>query len=179
MKKNVVVFGLIAGAIVSAVMAVSMVAYAASPEMKLGNGSMVIGYLSMLVAFSMIYVAIKNFRDKQNGGTISFGKAFKIGFFIALIGSTMYVIVWAFIYHFYLPNFMELYADNAIKQAAKTSTPTEMQAMKDEMTKYKELYKSPLFFTLMTYAEILPVGLLVSLIAALILKRKEAIIASD
>ena len=36
----------------------------------------------------------------------------------------------------------------------------------------RNMYKSPLMFTLMTYAEIFPVGLIVSLIAAIILKKK-------
>lgn len=179
MKKSVLVFGLIGGVIVSSVMAVSMAVYSAYPEMKLGNGSMMIGYLSMLVAFSMIYVAIKNYRDKQNAGMIGFGKAFRMGFFISLIASTMYVIAWAVIYHFLMPDFMDLYIDNMIKQAAATATPSELKLKMEEMEKYKEMYKSPLFFTLMTYAEILPVGLLVTLISAAILKRKEIVIASD
>jgi hypothetical protein len=34
------------------------------------------------------------------------------------------------------------------------------------------MYKSTVFVILMTYAEILPVGLIISLISALILKRK-------
>ena len=175
MKKNVLVFGLIAGVVVSLTMAVGMITMSKTHKCEMGTGSMVIGYLSMLVAFSLIYVAVKNFRDKQNGGLISFGKAFKMGLFISLIASPMYVIVWAFVYHFYMPDFMDKYAAQMIESAKATASAAEVQQKIAEMDKYKELYKSPLFFALMTYAEILPVGLLVSLITGLILKRREVV----
>ncbi len=173
MKKNVLVFGLISGAVVSLTMAISMISLSKNHKCELGNGTMVIGYLSMLVAFSLIYVAVKNYRDKQNGGLISFGKAFTMGLFIALIASTMYVIVWAFVYHYFMPDFMDRYAAQMIESAKATANAAELQVKIAEMDKYKEMYKNPLFFALMTYAEILPVGLLVSLITGFILKRKE------
>jgi flagellar biosynthesis protein FliQ len=172
MKKNVLVFGLISGLVVSLTMAISMLTVNNNPEIELGNTSLIVGYLSMLVAFSLIYVAVKNFRDKQNNGLISFGKAFLMGLYICLIASTMYVIVWAFIYNVYMPDFMDKYSEQMLKAARATGTPAEIQEKTAEMAKYKELYKSPFFFTLMTYAEIIPVGLLVSLITALLLKKR-------
>ena len=117
MKKNVLVFGLISGLVVSTLMAISMVTMYNNPDAGHGGGSMIIGYLSMLVAFSLIFVAVKNYRDKQNGGVISFGKAFKIGLLIALIGSTMYVIMWALLYNFYMPDFMDRYCAQMIENA--------------------------------------------------------------
>ena len=174
MKKNVLVFGSIAGLIVSILMAISMITMYNNPGIGHGGGSMIIGYLSMLVAFSLIFVAVKNYRDKQNGGVISFGKAFKIGLLIALIGSTMYVIMWALLYNLYMPDFMERYCTQMIENAKPTSTPAQIQELTEQMNTQKEMYKNPLFFVLFTYFEILPVGLLVSLIAALILKRKKA-----
>jgi hypothetical protein len=133
---------------------------------------MLIGYLSMLIAFSLIFVAVKTYRDKQNGGVISFGSALKMGLLIALIASTMYVISWALVYNLYLPDFMDKYVESMIKQAK----PEELQAVTKQAQEYKNMYKNPLMFTFMTYMEILPVGLIVSLITALILKRKTAVI---
>ena len=174
MKKNVLVFGLIAGLIVSTLMAISMITMYNNPGIGHGAGSMVVGYLSMLVAFSLIFVAVRNYRDKQNGGVISFGKAFKIGLLIALIGSTMYVIMWALLYNFYMPDFMDRYCAQMIENSKASSTPAELKQLTDQLNTQKEMYKNPLFFVLFTYFEIFPVGLLVSLIAALILKRKTA-----
>ncbi len=170
MKKNVLVFGSIAGIIVSALMAMSLLYYHYNPDFK---GGMIVGYASMLIAFSFIYVAIKNFRDKYNDGLISFGKAFKIGLYIALIGSTFYVVIWAFEFHFFMPDFMEKYSKQVVDDLIKSgATQTAIDAQVAEMGKYKEMYKNPLFFALFTYMEILPVGLLVTIISALILKKK-------
>lgn len=172
MKKNVIVFGLAAGFVVSITMSIGMITASKNPNAEHGNVSMMIGYLSMLVAFSLIYVAVKNYRDKKNNGVVSFGKAFLIGLLISLIASTMYVVTWAFLYHFYLPDFMDKYTSQMLEAAKATSTPAQLAEKTKEMNNYKELYKSPVFFTLMTYAEILPVGLLVSIITALLLKKK-------
>ena len=176
MKKNVLVFGSIAGLIVSTLMAISMVTMYNNPDIGHGGGSMIVGYLSMLVAFSLIFVAVKNYRDKQNGGVISFGKAFTIGLLIALIGSTMYVIMWALLYNFYMPDFMERYCAQMIENAKASSTPAKLKELTEQLNTQKEMYKNPVYFVLFTYFEIFPVGLLVSLIAALILKRKTAIV---
>lgn len=173
MKKNVLVFGLISGLVVSTLMAISMVTMYNNPDTGHGGGSMIIGYLSMLVAFSLIFVAVKNYRDKQNGGVISFGQAFKMGLLIALIGSTLYVIMWALLYNFYMPDFMDKYCAQMLESAKPTSTPAELQKLTEQMNTQKEMYKNPVYFVLFTYMEILPVGLIVALVTALILKRKQ------
>src|SRR5215210_8859754 len=100
MQKNILVYGLIAGLLVSIFM-LSSVNYLSHCEGNVDyDTSMLIGYASMLISFSLVFVGIRNYRDKYNGGVISFGKAFKIGIIIVLIASTMYVITWL-IYYFY------------------------------------------------------------------------------
>lgn len=172
MKRIVLICGLLAGLVASATMAISMTACYKNPNAHVSSSSMVIGYLSMLIAFSLIFVAVKNYRDKHLNGHISFGKAFKIGLFISLIGSTMYVITWAILYNYFMPDFMEVYGAQMIREAERSGNAATIQKSIEEVKGYKEMYKNPLFFSLMTYAEILPVGLLVSLITSLILKRK-------
>jgi Protein of unknown function (DUF4199) len=131
------------------------------------------GYTSMLIAFAFVFVGVKNYRDKFCNGTITFGAAFKTGLFITLIASTMYVITWMLLYHFLMPDYMEKYITHTIEQAkASGNSEVEIQAMITEMKPYQEMYKNPLFVMLLTYAEILPLGLIVTLISSFILKRK-------
>jgi small basic protein len=137
------------------------------------EGNMILGYATMLLAFSLIYVGIKTYRDKHNNGIISFGKAFKIGLYISLIASTIYVIVWLVDYHIFIPDFMDKYTTAVLAQTkAEGASRLELDKKAAEMAFFKEMYKNPLMIVLFTYAEILPVGLLVTLISALLLKRK-------
>ena len=175
MKKIVIVNGLIAGCIVGAMFFITMGIYH-----KNGNfdGGMWVGYASMLLAFSLIFVAIKNYRDKYNAGIISFGKAFKIGLLITLIASTIYVVAWLIDYYCFIPDFAEKYAASMLeKLKSGGANAAEIASKTKEMDSFITMYKNPLFVTLFTYAEILPVGLLITLIASLILKRKVKAVA--
>ena len=169
MKKTVLVYGIIAGLVVGGMMAFSTGYFCAKGDFE---GGMIYGYAAMILSFSMIFVGVKSFRDKQNGGTIRFGKAFQIGFFITLIASTIYVISWLINYYFFIPDFMDKYAVVMIDKAkASGITSAELAEKTADMEQMKQWYKNPLFVILMTYVEILPVGVIVSLISALILKR--------
>jgi len=169
MKKTVLVFGLISALVISGLMILFAIFGAYSHD-SLG---MVLGYASMLVALSFVFVGIKSYRDNYNGGLISFGKAFKVGLGIALIGSTMYVLTWLVIYYFFMPDFMDQYASHMIQQAqASGAGQAEIEKISAEMAGYKDMYKNPVFVILFTYMEVLPVALLITLISALILKRK-------
>ena len=170
MRRIILICGLIAGLIVSSTMVYSMILCYRSNKFE---GNMLLGYASMLIAFSMIFVGIRSYRNKYNQGVISFGKAFRIGLFIALVASSIYVIVWLIDYYLFIPDFMDRYTTHILNQAKSSgATEAEMATKTKEMAMYTDMYKNPLFVILLTYAEILPVGLIVSLISALILKRK-------
>jgi hypothetical protein len=173
MKRNILVFGVISGVIISTFMGISMALMSKSGEGG-GSSSMIIGFSAMAVAFSFIFVGIKNYRDKQNGGTITFGKAFLLGLMISLLASTIYVMTWAVEFHFFMPDFIDKYSAMQVKQiqASGLSGAALDEALKSiESTSYN--YKnSPFFFAMYTYMEILPVGIIITLISALILRRK-------
>ncbi len=147
-------------------------------DMEAGNTSMIIGFSAMIVAFSFIFVGIKNFRDKQNEGVITFGKGFILGLFMSLLASTMYVITWGVEFHFFMPDFMDKYSAIQIKQLQESGISGA--ELEDGIKKIESLnfnYKNNLIvFASYTYVEILPVGIVISLISALILKRKKSII---
>ncbi|RYE26115.1 MAG: DUF4199 domain-containing protein [Sphingobacteriales bacterium] len=171
MRKNILTFGVIAGLVVSVLMIISMVVQHGNDTF--GEGSMIWGYANMIVAFAFIFVAVKNFRDKYNGGVVSFGKAFQIGLFISLIASTFYVITWLIYYYNFIPDFMDKYAAVMLKKAAEKGTSAaELQKQVAEIDSMKQMYKNPVNVILFTYVEVFPVGLVMSLIAAFVLRRK-------
>lgn len=170
MKKNILVCGLIAGSIITIMMVISTAWAIKYGDFDHGE---IYGYTTMIIAFSLIFVGIKNFRDKYNNGVINFGKAFKIGFMISLIASTMYVITWLVDYYFFLTDFAEKYSAHMLdKLKASGASSAELAKKTVEMANFAKMYKNPFFNILMTYLEILPLGLLFALVAALVLKRK-------
>ena len=169
MKKNIIIYGLISGIIVSALMLFS-ISIITDYDIAL-----FVGYASMLIAFSLVFVGIRNYRDKYNDGVISFGKAFKIGIMIVLIASTIYAIAWLVDYFYFVPDYLEkLSAKMLDKLSAGGASQIEIDKQTKEMADLAVMYKNPFFNAMMTYMEILPVGLVVTLISSLILKRKTA-----
>lgn len=178
MKRNILVFGIISGLIVSAFMATSMAIMGCSASQGSMVTGMVIGFASMAVAFSFIFVAIKNYRDKQNGGVITFGKALVMGLLVSLIASTMYVITWGVEFHFFLPDFMDKFSAMQVKEAQESLSGTELEKTLKGIEEANFNYKNSIvYFAFATYMEILPVGVLITLISALILKRKKPVTA--
>jgi len=175
MKKNIIIYGLIAGIVVSILM-LSTTNYISHCEGNVDyDTSMLIGYASMLISFSLVFVGIRNYRDKYNEGVISFGKAFKIGIMIVLIASTIYVGAWLIDSFFFIPDFAEKYSAQTLdKLKASGASQLEIDKETKEMANFVRMYKNPFFNAAMTYVEILPVGLIVTLISSLILKRKAA-----
>jgi len=174
MKRNILVFGAISGVIVSSFMGISMAVMSSGSGGDHGSVSMIIGFSAMAVAFSFIFVGIKNYRDKQNGGTISFGKGVLLGLMISLVASTMYVLTWAVEFHYFLPDFIDKYSAMQVQQLHESGiTGAELdEAIKDIESAAYNYKNKPLFFAMYTYAEILPVGILITLISAVILRRK-------
>jgi hypothetical protein len=173
MKKNILIYGLTAGAVVSILM-LSITNYISHCEGSVDyDTSMFVGYAAMLMSFSLVFVGIRNYRNKYNLGLISFGKAFKIGILIVLIASTIYVISWLIAYFFFMPDFMDNFAINELnKLKAEGASQLEIEKKAKEMAEFATMYKNPFFNAMMTYVEILPVGIVVTLISSLILKRK-------
>jgi flagellar biosynthesis protein FliQ len=177
MKKNILIFGLISGLIVSAMMVSSVISCSKTGDFE---GNMVLGFTVMIIAFSFIFVAVKNYRDKFNNGVVTFGKAFQIGILVTLVASTMYVVSWLIVYYNFVPNFMEQYTAHEIKniQAEGLSAAETSEKIAD-MNKMREAYKNPIVVILYTYLEIFPIGLIIALISALILKRKDKSLPAD
>ena len=169
MKKIVLTFGLIAGAILSAMM------FATMPFIdKINpNRGMVIGYTTMVLAFLLVFFGIRSYRENIGNGRISFKRALGVGLLIMTIASICYVASWEFIYFKFLPDFAEKYEAHMIEGVRASGKPpqqieAELASMKNMMT----LYQNNIFFNLaITFLEPLPVGLVMTLISALILRR--------
>jgi hypothetical protein len=173
MRKIVLTFGLIASAILASMMAVSVPLHLQG-KISTGNAE-ILGYSSMVLAFLMVFVGIRTYREKIGGGTITFGRAFKVGILITLVTATVYVVTWEIIYYNFLPDFGEKYAAMSLAELrAGGASAAEMATATQKMDAFQKLYANPFINIGMTFMEIFPVGLLVTLISAAILRRKTA-----
>lgn len=175
MGKVIITFGLIAGLIVSVMMFITMpMAF----EGNLDNGEL-IGYATMVIALSSIFFAVKTYRDKYQDGLIRFGKAFLIGLYVSLIASFLYAVSWELylrINDVSLATFIDSFSlGKADKMRSNGASPSEISDMLAKAKQEMQWYFNPLFrFIFTMFVEMLPVGVLISLISALILKRKTA-----
>ncbi|HFA48341.1 MAG TPA: DUF4199 domain-containing protein [Bacteroidetes bacterium] len=173
MTKFVLTFGAIAGIIVCVLMmATRPIWIGENGEMDMQLGE-VLGYISMIVALSMIFFGVRSFRDNHLGGAISFGKAFQTGLLITLVASAIYVVGWMFYYNASeeARQFPEQYMDYLIAELKKSdASQTEIAQKTEELIQFNELYKKPLVRVGMTLMEIFPVGFVISLLSAFLLK---------
>lgn len=163
MKKIVIKFGLISGLLISGFMALSFLVLDGGTNIVTGE---IIGFSSMILAFSLIIVAMRKFSKEARNGLIKFKDAFMIGLYISLITSTLYVVCWMAISAAnpqIVENMKQMYMDQITQSELPEPEKTE------ELEKRKKMfddYEQPLVKVAYTYMEILPVGLLITLIAA-------------
>ena len=170
MRRYTLIFGSIAGVVLVIMMFLTMPFLGENVDYDTAEW---LGYISMIVALSAIFIGIKSYRDKESAGLISFGKAFKVGLFITLVASVFYVAGWILYINTAGTNFMDSYYQHSVEKIKTSNDPeTEIQAKIADMEKWRELYKNPLIQIGVTFIEIFPVGLLITLISAAILKKK-------
>jgi hypothetical protein len=171
MKKQIWTYGISIGISVAVLMYLTFFMWMGdNPDYSMGE---IAGYTSMLLSFALLFIGVKQYRDKQLGGYISFKKAFLMGLLMTLIASAIYVIGWMIYSSYNMTDFMDQYTANMLENLAKEGASTaEIQAKREEMAYFAELYKNPFWKAVITFTEIFPVGLIISLISALILKRK-------
>lgn len=169
MKKTILTFGLISG-VLSSLMMISTVPFLE----KIGTDKgLIVGYTTIVASFLLVFFGIRSYRDNISDGQITFGRAFAIGICITLISCIFYVLTWEVLYFKFLPHFMDNYGAQAIAQLkASGASAAAVQAKVEELRKFKESYRNPLYNAAMTFIEPFPVGLVITLLSAAILRRK-------
>jgi len=168
MLKKILLHGVIAGLIASVPMLFMAAGHDHHAPIAL---SMAIGYLSMLIAFSLVFVAIKRHRDADLGGVIRFWSAFGLGLAVAAVASAMYVLLWETFLAVTQVDFGGQYARILIEQQKAAGVSGEaLAAFVAEMERFKAEYANPFYRLPMTFIEIFPVGVLVSLLSAAVLR---------
>jgi hypothetical protein len=170
MKKTVLTFGLISGAVSSVLML-----FTALLLDRIGfDKGVIVGYTGIVLSFLLVFFGIRSYRENVGGGQITFGRALSVGLLITLISSVCYVVTWEIVYFKLWPGFAEKYTSYVVEQIrASGASQQVIDAKLQEMNSMKALYDNPLFNAAVTFLEPFPIGLLISLISAAILRRRK------
>ncbi len=170
MKKTVLTFGLISGAVSMLLM------YSTIPFMhRIGfDKGLVVGYTGIVVSLLLVPFGIRSYRENVGAGKITFGRAFAVGILITLISCICYVVAWEIAYFNFLPDFADKYTAYAVEKArASGASQQAIEATVQEMKNMKSLLDNPLTNAAMTFIEPFPVGLIITLISSAILRKKK------
>jgi len=173
MFRLITLYGIIGGLII----AIPMVALMATitTESTLDHDALY-GYLTMIVALTMVFLGIKHYRDKVQGGAIKFGTALLVGLGISAVASVIYVIGWEISLAVTDLDFTGAYFKTTIDAArAKGVPPEELQKLIADAEAFATKYKNPLFRMPITFIEMFPVGALISLISAAVLRNSRVL----
>lgn len=168
MLRSILKYGAIAGVVVGGALFCTSLVYGGQPPPTWG---MALGYLTMLIALSAVFVGVKRHRDVDRGGVIRFWPAFGMGLGISLVASVFYVLAWEAALAAIDVDFAETLANAMIeRQKARGVDGEALARLAADMETFKRQYANPLYRLPMTFAEIFPVGVLVSLVSAALLR---------
>lgn len=168
MLRYILIYGAIAGVVVGVPLSILTLTMSGQAMMRFG---MLVGYLTMLIALSAIFLAIKRHRDVELGGVIKFWPALALGLGVSVVAGVIYVIAWEVSCAIAHADFAGAYARATIaEQAAKGVSGAALERLRAEMERFKVQYANPFYRWPMTFAEIFPVGVIVSLVSAGLLR---------
>jgi len=168
MRKLIFTYGAVSGVIIIGSTILGINAASGSDETEFTAW---MGYLIMVVALSIVFVGVKRYRDTELGGVIKFGTAFLLGLGITVVASVIYVLAWEVNLAMTDYSFIDEYTASIIQaRSAAGLAGVELEKLIQEMNTLKTQYANPFFRLPMTFVEIFPVGLIVSLLSAALLK---------
>lgn len=170
MKRTVWTFGLVAGGILSAMM---LLVLPFQDAIGFDRG-VLIGYTTMVLAFLLVHFGIRSYRDNVAGGYVGFGRAFFVGALIVLVASVCYTATWEVVYFKLAPDYSEKYQAYAVEQARESgASQAQIDARVQQLEAFADKYDNPLYNAAITFTEPLPVGFLIALVSAAVLRRRE------
>lgn len=169
MKRTVLIFGVISG-LISAVTMIATIPFMHKIDPAKG---MIIGYTTMVLAGLLVFFGIRSYRENVSGGRLTFGRGFAVGLLISLLSNCFYVGTWEVINYKFMPDFAEKYAAQMVERAkASGATQQKIEETTREAEQFARNYHNPAYNIGMTFLEVFPVFLLITIFSAAILRRR-------
>lgn len=141
---------------------------------------MLLTYLVMIVALTAVFLGIKAYRDKMLGGVIRFLPALGVGLGISAVASILYALAWEVSSAYSSFDFVAFYKAYMVEAAqASGGTPAEVNQAIANAEAFEKMYRNPLYRVPMVFVEMFPVGVLISLISAALLRNPRVLPARE
>jgi len=175
MKKTVLTFGIFSGLILAAAMIATLPFLEKVGESK----GLLIGYTTMVLAGLLVFFGIRSYRENVSGGKLTFGRGFVVGILISLLSCCFYVGTWEILYYKFMPDFAEKYAVQMVERAkASGASQQKIDATTQKAEEFVRNYHNPAYNVGMTFLEVFPVFLLITLLSTAILRKKTVSLAA-
>lgn len=169
MKKTVLTFGLISGAVASAL----LVATSALIGSAAYRTTDLLGYTSIVLSGLFVFFGIRSYREGAGGGRLSFGRGLVVGLLIALVSSLCYVAVFEVLYFEVMPDYGDRFTACMVERARESgASPAKLEETSQQAQHFKRLYDRPLTNAALSFVEVFPVGLVLAALSAAILRRR-------
>lgn len=169
MKKTVLTFGVISGLIST----VTMLATIPFMHKISGEKGLIIGYTTMVLAGLLVFFGIRSYRENVSRGKLTFARGFVVGILISVLSNCFYVGTWEITYFKFMPDFAEKYAAQMVEHAKSTgASQQKIDETRRQAEEFVHNYHKPLYNISMTFLEVFPVFLLITLLSAAILRKK-------
>ena len=170
MLRIVLIYGLIGAVIVGGPLLWGMLTFDVNSGEMPENGAL-IGYATILVALTGVFLGVKHYRDKEKGGVIKFMPALGVGLGISAVASLGWVIAWEISLAVTKFDFVTAYYGAMIEQAqADGATAEKIAQMRTEQEGFASMYSNPVIRMGITFVEMFPIGVVISLISAALLR---------
>lgn len=171
MRRIILVYGAISGSVIIGITIGSLLIFEPGSS---AMGSEWMGYLIMIIVLSLIFFGVKSYRDEELGGVISFKKALGLGLGIAAVAGIFYTGIWEIYVQATGGEFIDLYIESHLQGMRESgAAETAIAQAREKMQEFKEMYQNPLIRMAITFMEIFPVGLVISLISAALLRKSD------
>ncbi len=168
MKKTIIRYGLISSVVLIVLFLIEWAIF----NNKNYAAQEVMGYASMIIAMLFVFFGIKHYRDKENGGLLSFGQGMKVGVLIVLIPALVYGLFDVLYILVLNPGFMNDYFNYYLAEMQKTMTAQEFEKARASMESQKAMFSKPVVNFMVMFLTVFVIGMIVTVISSLILRRR-------
>lgn len=169
MRKTVLLYGLAAGVLAVAFMLATL-PYIGDARYQIAD---VLGYTSIVLSALVVFFGIRSYRHSLYGGRLTFWRALAVGVLITLVSCVIQVVAFEWIYFKAMPSFGDKFVLCMVERARDAgASDAEILRTADRATDLKKLYDQPLANAALTFATSFPIGLVVAVVSALILRTR-------